>query len=325
MKGNTFGSPGESSDISLGDYLDYWLRMHGEDNLEASTLSQYRGVIRRDILPILGDTDLGKLTALDVLRVMREKSRAGFAPSTVKRIHVILRRALGHAVGWGLLERNPASSVEPPSGRPVGGVSILEPHSIPRYLEAAFSLRHYPVLFTAIYTGMRQGELLALRWSDISGSAVSVRRALKRTARGRLYFGGPKTRSAQRLVPLSGANVRVLERWRKVRDAEGRCGDVPIEERDLVFTSSSGRVIGPRNLLRSHYKALERADLPGMPFHALRHTHATMLLRAGVHPKVVSERLGHSSVRVTLDTYSHVLPSLQWELADRLDDLLDGE
>ncbi len=307
-----------SEGLTLGQFLEAWLRDYGEMNLQATTLSQYRGVLRRDVIPYLGEIPLWDLGPEHIMDVIRRKARGGFAPSTVKRVHIVLRRALGHAVQWGYLERNPAAAIDGPPDRRGEGARVLAPEAVPSYLEVARRYRCYPILFTALYTGLRQGELLGLSWTDVEPEAIRVRRSLKRTAEGVLFLGSVKTPSARRTVPLSPANRGVLDAWR-ARTEEGNAARGPD---DLVFATSGGTPVNPRNLLRDHHRILERAGLPRMPFHALRHTHATMLLRAGVHPKVVGERLGHSSIRVALDTYSHVLPSLQWELASRLDEMM---
>lgn len=310
-------------DLNLAQYLKYWLDLYGEEYLEASTLSQYRGMVCNHIPDALGKTRLVEITPIQVLNLLRHKSRLGYSKSTVARIHIILRRALGHAVRWGLLEHNPADVLPVKGTNPAAGLAYLEPAAIGPYLDAARDYRHYPIIFTALQTGMRQGELLALRHRDVGEDRITVRRALKRTVDGVLYFGPPKSASSYRTVPISHRNQSVLCHWIERQREELGAVTVAAEMERIFFTTGGGKPVHPRNLLRTHYRVLERAGLARIPFHGLRHTHATMLLGSGIHPKVVAERLGHASIRVTLDTYSHVLPSLQWGLVERLDEMID--
>ncbi len=311
--------------LTLAQYLHCWLDLYGEEYLEASTLSQYRGMVRNHISDRLGRIRLGDLTAAHILQLLREKSEVGYSRSTVGRIHIILRRALGHAVRWGILDQNPAEVL--PVNRTGSGpeTTHLEPEAIGRYLEVAREYRHYAIIFTALHTGMRQGELLALRHRDFAEDRIIVRRALKRTVDGTSYIGPPKSASSYRTIPISDRNRRVINEWLALQREELGAVARAEEMERILFTTATGKIVNPRNLLRTHYRVLDRTGLGRIPFHALRHTHATMLLKSGVHPKVVAERLGHSSIRVTLDTYSHVLPSLQWELVERLDEMIHPE
>ena len=331
LHGLNTGIIGEPSDLILADYLEHWLAQYGESNLQPSTLSQYGTLIEKHINPVLGGYRLADLTAYHIQQFLREKGRSGrldgtggLSASTCKTMYAILHRSLKHAVQWQLLDRNPAEPVTPPSVKRSTSIQYLEPNDVPRYLYHAREYRHYPILFLAVHTGMRQGEILCLQWADIEENTVRVRRSLSRTMDGEIYFGNTKTRGSRRAISISDKAVRVLGHWRTQQARERLETGELYQRSDLVFTTNTGGILNPRNVLRTHYLVLEAAGLPKTGFHALRHTHATLLLRAGVHPKVVQERLGHSSITMTLDTYSHVIPSLQDELAEHLDAFIEG-
>lgn len=221
-------------------------------------------------------------------------------------MHRVLRAALGQAVRWRMLSRNPADAVRPP--RPERReMKALPEKDMTALFESLAGTRLYAPVTVAATTGLRRGELLALRWSDVNldAATLTVKRSLEETKAG-LNFKSPKTREAQRLLDLLPLTVEVLRRHR-IEQAKARLAAGPAwEDNDLVFPDSDGRPWRP-SLLTGAF-----ADRrTGIRFHDLRHSHATQLLRAGVHPKIVSERLGHAGVGITLDTYSHVLPGMQ--------------
>ena len=171
---------------------------------------------------------------------------------------------------------------------------------------------------------MRRGELLGLRWQDVDldGAVLNIQQTAQRIRGTGIVFRQPKTRLSRRAIALSAEAVAVLRRQRRTQ-AEGRLlAGAAYEDRDLVFATGLGSPLGPENVLRTWYGVVEAAGLPGLRVHDLRHAHATLMLGKGIHPKIVSERLGHASVNITLDTYSHVLPGLQAAAADALDALL---
>jgi integrase len=234
-----------------------------------------------------------------------------------------LRRGLAQAVKWHLVPRNVADAVKPPRPAPQE-IRALSADETRRMLETAVGDRLEALYVLAVHTGMRQGELLALRWQDVNmeNAVVSVRRSLTRSG-GKVVFGEPKTKKSRRSIRLTPQAVEALRLHlkRQLRDME-ILGD-RYQDQGLVFTTDTGAPINPSNLRqRSFAPLLKRAGLPHMRFHDLRHTCATLLLSRGVHPKFVQELLGHATIAITLDTYSHVIPSMGDATAKAMEDAL---
>jgi integrase len=273
--------------------------------------------------PVLGGLKLKKLNSAHVQSFYRDRLDAGLSASTVRKVHDILRRGLAQAVDWHLTPRNVADVVKPP--KPVAKETVaLSADQTRRLLDAAAEDRLEALYVLAVHTGMRQGEMLALRWQDvdIENAALSVRRTLTRSG-GKTTFGEPKTnrsRQSIRLTPQATEALRAhLER--QLRDMN-ILGD-RYRDQGLVFTTDTGAPINPSNLRQlSFAPLLKRAGLPHMRFHDLRHTCATLLLSRGVHPKFVQELLGHATIAITLDTYSHVMPSMGDATAKAMEDAL---
>ncbi|HEV2357498.1 MAG TPA: site-specific integrase [bacterium] len=228
-----------------------------------------------------------------------------------------LHHALDQAVRWGMIPRNVCDAVTRP-GAPRPIMQVLTPTQVSALLEAAREDRLHALYVMAITTGLRQGELLGLQWDDVdlTGALLHVRHSLHEV-NGRLSLGEPKTARAKRPVDLPRIAVAALREHRERMLAEGH-------PHGWVFCDTEGGPVRRPNLLRRSFQPLlKKAGLPQIRFHDLRHTAATLLLLQGVHPKVVQERLGHSQISVTLDTYSHVLPSMGREAAAKLDALLE--
>ena len=252
----------------------------------------------------------------------RQKLDEGSAPGTVRLIHAALRRALSDAVKRGLVARNVATLVSPPRIERYEA-QTLTAEQAEQLLEAARGSRLDTLLIMALTTGMRRGELLALRWDDVDlkQGLISVHRTMTRVGGYGYREGEPKTRSSRRRIVLPGVTLDALKEHEMQHEAiRMEMGD-RWHEKGLVFCDRYGGFFSPDEVLRSFSKLLKKIGLPHMRFHDLRHSAATILLVAGVHPKVVQERLGHSTIAMTLDVYSHVLPSMQQEAAGKIDDL----
>ncbi len=327
------GSYVEPNRMNLGEYLNQWLNSHAKARVNPKTFERYSEIVRCDLIPALGNHQLSKLQPLHVqsyyataLENGRRDGKSGLSPRTVLHIHRLLKAALQQAVKWQLCAKNVCEAVEPPKPQRREMNSIDE-HETALLLEAARETRLYAPILLAASTGLRRGELLALRWVDIDfeGAALTVRRSLEETKALGLRFKAPKTASGARIVSLPKLAVDALRKHRieqaKVRLALGQGRG----EENLVFPTIDGKPWRPSALSDSFTYVVARSGLGHLRLHDLRHSHASQLLRANVHPKVVSERLGHSTVGITLDTYSHLLPGLQREAADKVDAALGAE
>ncbi|MBX6770850.1 MAG: site-specific integrase [Chloroflexi bacterium] len=308
---------------NLGDYLTRWLEEAVRPTVRPGTYDDYARLVRLHILPALGTRPLGKLTPLDLMRLYRTIQESGRSARTTQYVHAVLHRALDQAVRWGLIPRNVADLVDPP--RPARTeMQPLTVEQVKRFLEAARDDRLHALYVLAVTTGLRIGELLALQWGDLDTErgTLHVQRSLRRTSAG-LVFQEPKSARSRRVISLPTLALAAL-RQHRARQLEERLKLGTLwDDHDLIFPNEVGRPIERQNLIRRSFKKLlQQAGLPAIRFHDLRHTAATLLLSLGEHPKVVQERLGHSTIAVTMDVYSHVLPDLQREAAAKLDRLL---
>jgi integrase len=320
------GSYVEPAKITVGEYLDRWLADYAKHNVAGKTFERYEDIVDRHLKPDIGHIPMPKLKPLHIqglyskaLTEGRSDGRGGLSPQTVLHCHRVLRGALQQAVRWQLLAQNPADAVKPP--RPARReMRALDDDGIKKLLDTARGSRLYWPVLLAVSTGMRRGELLALRWSsvDLDRSTLSVSEALEETRNG-LRFKQPKTARSRRTVDLPSV-VSAEMRTAKVATAKQKLALGPAyEDQNLVFAKEDGSPWPPDNFSTAFVALAGKAGLEGFRLHDLRHTHATQLLKQGVHPKIVSERLGHSTVSITLDTYSHVLPGIQREAVDALD------
>jgi len=294
-----------------------------------STLARYTAIVERHLVPALGALRLRDLRPAHILaaygRSLAPGGRAdggagGLSPRTVLHHHRLLHEALAHAVRWQLLSRNPADAVDPPrAARPE--MHVLDVAQVAQLLAAAASTPQYAFVYAALATGARLGELLALRWQDVdfAKGKLSITRTVKRVSGQGLIFGSPKTHRSSRPVALSAETKAVLQEHRR-RQLEHRLRMGPAyKEQGLVFAGPTGGPMDDANLRRAFCRIVRAAGLEPLRIHDLRHTAATLMLRAGVSPKVVAERLGHATVSLTLDVYSHVLPDMQREAAEALE------
>jgi len=313
----------DAGKLTLGEWADRWLKDAVADTVRPVTLAKYQQHVRNHIKPALGRLKLATLTPAHVRGLYREKLDAGLSPRTVQYVHVTLNKALKQAVADGLVPRNVCEAVKPP--RPQKReISPLSPEQARRFLEACKGERLEALMVLAVHTGMRQGELLGLHWEDVDLDAgtIRVRRALAQTDEGPLLTA-PKSAKSRRRIKSSGAGIEALKAHRLRQNAERLKLGSAWEDQGLVFPNRTGGFLSPYLLTDGPLKRpLERAGLPPIRFHDLRHTCATILLSRGVHAKLVQELLGHATISITLDTYSHVLPGMDDGLADTIGDAL---
>ena len=296
---------------ALETYLERWLEDVVRDTVKENMLENYTYLARRHIIPELGHTRLRDLKPEQVRRLYRKKLDSGLSNRTVQLIHTTLRKALQQALSDGILPRNVCEAVKA-ARRVRKEMRPLTPEQARTFLETAKGDRLHALYVLAITTGLREGELLGLRWADVDLEAgkLQVLRQLTRTKRG-LSFTAPK-RGRTRVVRLTDTAVANLKTHKTAQKEERLKAGSLWQDHDLVFTSTIGTPVDVGNLTyRSFRPLLKRAGLPRIRIHDLRHTAATLMLGRGVHPKIVQEMLGHSTITQTMDTYSHVLPDMQ--------------
>ena len=310
----------ERSTTTVGDYLDEWLEVV-QPRLRPTSWNSYRQAVAH-IKGRIGAVPLQSLVPLEVENLYKEllatRGRQGrpLSPKTVRGVHVVLRKALADAERLGLVVRNAAAAAKPP-------VPSKHEHTtwtaeqLARFLRSLEGERLSAAFVLLATTGMRRGEALGLRWSDVALEAarLSIVQTIT-TVRDKMVITPPKTARSRRLVSLDPETVAALRDHRRRQNEERlRVGEAWSGDGDFVFTNEIGEPVHPSALSRLFVSSARRAGLPTIRLHDLRHTYATVALGAGVHPKIVSERLGHATISVTLDLYSHVTPAIDAEAA----------
>ncbi len=332
------GSWVDLSNTTVGDYMKSWLHQHGH-NLKPTTVQSYSANLRNHVLPQLGHIQLQELTAahlndfyatlLTQGRVKTGSDKGGpLSPTTVRYIATIVGKSLQDALESGLVIRNVAVAARKPrtSREANQKVKTWSGPEVARFLESTSEDRLHPLWVLYATTGLRRGEALGLRWEDIdlSRGQASIRHNLV-VVRGGLEFGSPKS-GRGRHISLATQTVNALRAWRATQVAEKLAiGAVWADPLGLVFTREDGSPIHPDRVTDAFRRSQKTTELPKITLHQLRHTWATLALQAGVQPKIVSENLGHSSIRITMDIYSHVLPTMTSDAVARVADAIYGQ
>lgn len=294
---------------TLNEYLDHWLEAAAKPRLQASTYLEYKAQLERYVRTPLGALKLSQVTPLAIQGLYGDMLAGGLSARTIRLTHAVLGNAFKQAVKWRMLPLNPADAVDLPKQERQEMIALTEEEAS-RYLAAARENRYHVLLTLLLTSGLRPSEALALRWPDLDlpGMRLVVRRKATKVE-GEWEYGQTKTSKSRRTVDLPAGTVTLLASHSRYSE--------------LVFDNGDGVPPGLRGVVKEHKAVLAAAGLSlDARLYDLRHTHATLLLAAGVHPKIVSERLGHSGIAITLDTYSHVLPGMQRETAQKLDTML---
>ena len=336
------GSYVEPTKMTMAQYLNHWLEGDIDRRVAARTAARYRGIVEKNIIPKLGHVPMRKLTAVHIeafeAELQREgwvKARAkqkikkgeeapipekrGLSAQTALHIHRTLSQALGHAVRLGVLFKNPAEQVKPPRP-PSREIKILDKKEIATLINAAKGVDLYVPVLVAVTTGMRRGELLALRWSDISPKSelLTVNQSLERI-KGRFEFKSPKTKTSRRTITLPAITIEALRGHYRAQIEERLKLGLGRDPRGLVFARPDGQPMDADTLSKAFRRLVASAKVTPITFHGLRHTHISHLLMDGVHVKLVSERAGHASINITLGVYAAYIPNMQSDAARRVD------
>ena len=304
--------------LTLRSFLeDKWLPGI-KPTVRDSTFAGYENHVRNHIAPYIGDLPLKRLAAADLTemspRLLQEghaRNGGGLSPATVKRVHATMHRSLGAAVKWDLIETNPADKADPPRQLAGHEMKTWSATQLAHFLEHVADDAWRDLWMLLATTGLRRGEALGLRWRDVDTTrkTLAVRQCF--TAVGyETAITPPKTARGRRVVALDDATASALGQRKRAVDQSG--------DDDFVFAGADGEPPHPVSISKRFAQLIRETDLPHIRLHDLRHTHATLALEAGVHPKVVSERLGHATVALTLDVYSHALEHMQHDAAAKV-------
>lgn len=307
---------------TVAQFFTQWIEKR-KPSLRIRSYERYEGFIRLQVIPHIGRIQLQKLTPMHLQSLYSELLGEGKKASTVNTLHWMMHRALSDAVRWELIAKNVCKAVEPPR-RAHYEFTALSVEQAGKLLAAAKGHSLEALWVVALTTGMRRGEILALKWIDIdlAQSSLQVRRAFTRAKGQRYIESEPKTEKSRRSILLAPPVIEILKQHRaRQLSAKQEAGE-EWQERDLVFCTALGTPLNPNKVLERFKTLLKRAGLPHIRFHDLRHSTATILLKMQTHPKIVQELLGHSRIAETLDIYSHVLPTIQGDAMNKLNDNL---
>ena len=308
------------SNTTLQEYLENWLENVHKPTIRLSTYLNYRKLLKNYLVPGLGKVKIHRLTPQQVQGFYSQKMSEGLAPKTVNNIHGVLHKSLDNAVKWNILPRNVCDAVTPPR-IPRKEKNVLTKQQAHTLLEEVKAHRLEALLTLAITTGMREGELLALHWQDINfeDHSLQVKRAVSYFKVYGYVESEPKTAKSRRTIKLPVFVVDILIRHKVQQEEQRRQVGSAWIDKGLLFTNAQGYYFSSSTLRKVFRRFLVSIGLPHMRFHDLRHSAATILLAMKVHPKVVQEILGHSQITMTLDVYSHALPSMQEDVTKQWD------
>lgn len=311
------------TDVQRGDYINskITLRAFVTDFLESNvkhsvaenTYHMQKLLAENHILPHFGEMEMKKITPLHISNFYNEKSKQGLAPSYINNLGIFLNKVFRTAMEWGMINKNVVTAVKKPSAKRAV-VKVWDEDQMNKFLRDTQDSPYHVIYLLALTTGMRKGEILGLQWKhvDFQEAMLSVHESVVYTNK-KLYLKAPKTSRSRRLITVPDYVVQYLKRY--------KLQQIP-NHLDLVIANHHQELMLPSLLDRYFIRDVTRIDVPRIRFHDMRHTHATLLLKLGENPKVVQERLGHTNITTTLNTYSHVLPTMQRDVAQRINDAL---
>jgi integrase len=312
----------QTKEQTIAAYLGDWLENTVRPKNKQLTYRSYEWIVRIHLIPALGKLTLSKLTPQKHQAFLNQLSKAGLSPATVKHVNATLRAALSQAQRWQLVRFNGAKLVTLPRGVRYQA-TILTPDQSKQFLTSLIGQR-YEALFTiALTMGLRRGEMLGLRWADIdfTSGMLHVRHSLERVKGEGVRLAEPKSAKAKRSLRIPQVALTALIAQRRAQEIQRQWSGSKWREAGFIFTTNVGTPVSPDDVTQAFPLALAAAGLPKVRFHDLRHSCASLLLSLGVHPKLVRETLGHSSFQLTMDTYSHMIPALRNEVADKMDEI----
>lgn len=319
----------DTKKMKLGEYFEYWLKEYCYNNLSINTIEGYEQYIEKHIKPKLGNIELEKLKPLQLQSFYSEKlengklnGKGGLSRQTVRTLHRIIHGALTQAVKWQLVSRNVADCVEPPKPKKYEA-KFLNDEQTNLLIEKVKKSDIYIPVIIAIFTGMRRGEVLGLSWQNVNLEKryIRVEQELSCTKQG-LKILPPKTNKSKRNIAIPDTLVNILKKHKTEQIKNKLLLGQEYQNENMVCTYSNGKLFYPKRFSAKFHELLEKNGLPIVRFHDLRHSHASLLVKLGVQPKIISERLGHSNISITMDLYSHLYEEADREVADMFENLI---
>lgn len=318
------------SKMTFTDFSNKWLSEYAKVNLSPVTFESYDLILKKHLQPELGKIGIAQVKPDQIQGYYANKLEDGLSAMTIHHHHAILHEVYKFAMKWGVAAHNPADATDPPKPQK-REMNVWNQNEVQAFLEHAKETEYYILFYTSLFTGMRRSELLALRWSDVDllGMQVSVNRSIHLLKGNEIVYREPKTAKSRRAISLTPSNALLLQehldkRKQALKSKNPKFEDKDFNQNELVFRHADGSPYLPNSVTHAWIKLVRRCGLKNIRLHDARHTMATMMLKMGVHPKIVQERLGHSSITVTMDTYSHVLPGLQKAAAAKLDEVFSN-
>ena len=311
-----------STKMSFGEFIIRWLESK-KSNLKKNTWSQYNHLLKEYVLPSFGNVKIRDLRPDQIQSLYDDLLAQGVGTWTVLKIHNVIQSAFSHATKTSLIPHNPASLTILPR-EPTYEMKILDESQVSKMLVTAFGHRLEALYNLAVTTGMRQSEILGLKWTDLDwvNQTLKIERQLVRPNGTQIQYAPPKTKFGKRTLSLGDQSIEVLRRHYDLQHEERMAQGERWVEHGLIFTTSIGTPIHARNLIRYFKKILNEAGLTEIRFHDLRHTAASIMLNHGIPVIVVSRRLGHARPSITLDVYGHLIPNMDEIAAQRIDELV---
>lgn len=317
------GNPSNGRKMSLGDYLDYWLENYAKTNTKPKTFAEYEKIIKTHLQPSLGHIMLDELKSIQLQNYYKVKLETLSAQS-VTHHHRVLSKALNDAIDWEFINKNVTKGAKPPKpGKHELSTYSAEELNLLLKIAKQKTPVFFPIIYAAAHTGMRKSELIGLTWNnvDLKNQRFYIRHTITE-ANGKYFFNRIPKNEKPRGIRLTAELAKLVETLKNDHENRKKILGETYNPHNLVFCNSKGNIMASSEISRALKRAIKAAGLPKIRFHDLRHSHATLLLKANVHPKIVSARLGHSKIQVTLDTYSHLTDSIEGIAVEYLDEML---
>lgn len=317
------GSYFKESTENFSVFMERWFNTSYKKTVEITTAKSREYIIKNHIIKHFQHRKVNEITTFDIDCFYVDKLDAGYSGAYIRHMHNLLNQAFDQAVRWSLVKVNPVKNAKPPKVKSEEKTTWTV-DEVNRFLNLIKNRSIEIPYFLAIFTGMRRGEVLGLKWDDVDfeNKKIRIKRSLCFVSGQGLIFKEPKTQKSKRQISISQHVVNVLKKHKQKQEFQKEKLWRQYEDNNLIVCTDDGKPLDPRNLLRQFYRLIEEANVPRISFHDLRHTHATILMQQGENPKVVSERLGHSRVGITLDLYSHVSDDLQEQAAEKFENVL---